>query len=327
MCTAIAVVAISAQPKTSESLPAVNPETIRDLAVRIKTDNVRGAGTDNTVYFDIGPFAWKLNKPHHNDFEKGSEDTYELVHNGRLVDSPEQAVALTTADVLWLRLHKKGIGGVTGTGDGFGGAWHVAAISLIVNGVEAKPIVVNTTLNSRCWYWRLKDPDNSDLKTFARSLRMVQNAELRVIDKVTGVVTTNLFKRRRISGWLWNPTEKECGSDSRNPVPLKLPPVCVTGQVMAHGQSTDGLETIDLTVATIEAADSNANWFPQKVMLTPTEGFLQARYIRVESAHAHGRVSGGNVARICGRLRWDTDHEGWWEIHPRNSDDVQVLSR
>src|SRR5215813_9343141 len=71
------------------------------LAVQITTRKDRGAGTDNAVYFDIGPLSWRLNNPGHNDFEGGRTDEFDI--------SPPHDVLLTTDDILWLRLQKKGL--------------------------------------------------------------------------------------------------------------------------------------------------------------------------------------------------------------------------
>src|SRR5438874_2590308 len=101
------------RPDTSATIGKA--ESIKSLAVRIETANIRGAGTDNAVYFDIGPLAWKLDLPHHNDFERGSNEIYELIRAG--VDlQTNQPVNLKRSDILWRRLQKKGIAGVTGIG-------------------------------------------------------------------------------------------------------------------------------------------------------------------------------------------------------------------
>ena len=293
-----------------------SPAKVTSLKVKIVTRRNRGAGTDNAVYFDIGPLGWKLNTSLHNDFEAGSDYSFPLKF-------PE---GLTTADILWLRFHKKGIAGVTGTKDGFDGAWHPKSITLIVNGAEYKTLPIDQPLNSRCWYWRSQYPDDSDLELFAHSLRMLPNKGLNFLDKTAGILTTNLFKRRGISGWLSNPAERECtGSSHENARYRALQPMCVTGEVIAKARSTDGLETVDLSVAKLESCPTDNRKCLQTVDLDVAHGFELARYLRVENRQAHNRVHLGNIVRICGKVRWDTDKEGWWEVHPRTSQDVQPL--
>lgn len=296
-------------------------EPIRTLAVKITTDRARGAGTDNTVYFDIGPLAWKLDKPSHNDFESGATDTYDLIRDGKIVNMKNAPnVTITRGDILWWRLHKKGIVGVTGFGDGFDGAWHPQFLTLTVNDDKDETIEIKQPLNSLCWYWRSKDPDPFDLHEFAQSLRMIQNNKLKTIDKLSGVVTTNLFKRQGVSGWLRNPISRQCvGNPPTRAGKEPLPPICADGIVRNVASSTDGLETIDLQVTRIAATDKGSAWQPKEVSL---DGFSQPRYLRVENSRAHHRVTRDKPARICGDLLWDTDLEGWWEIHPRSSADL-----
>lgn len=297
--------------RSTTTARSISPTRVKSLKVRIITDQRRGAGTNNAVFFDIGPLAWKLNKRFHNDFETGSDDTYTL----RVPDG------LTTDDILWLRLHKKGMAGVTGTKDGLFGAWHPKSVTLLVNEVEFKTLRPNHSLNSRCWYWRSTTPDHSDLKLFARSLRINPNAKLGAISKVLGVLTTNIFKENGISGWLSNPVEKECTVLSQIHQHDLLSSICVRGEITARASSTDGFETIDMKVNQIESCPQ-IKACSNQVLLDSANGFNLPRYIRIENRHTHKRVRVGVVNRICGSLLWDTDHEGWWEIHPRSEKDL-----
>ena len=45
---------------------------IKRLAVKVTTLDLRGAGTDNAVYFDVGPWSWRLKKRWRNDFDPAS---------------------------------------------------------------------------------------------------------------------------------------------------------------------------------------------------------------------------------------------------------------
>ncbi len=298
-------------------------EQVQSLAVRIETGDTHGAGTDNTVYFDIGPLAWKLDLPHHNDFERGRSDTYELISKSVNLQT-KQTVNLKRSDILWLRLHKKGIAGVTGTGDGFAGAWHPRSLTVIVNGVPQAPMVIDEPLNSKCWFWRDPDPDDFDLDVFAHSLRMCPNRGLNWLDKISGFVTTFAFKERGISGWLRNPRMKECSDKPpRHESASILPPLCVSGEIFATGRSSDGLETIDVKVSRIEDVSCPSTMKPSSISFDAAHDLTEPRFIRVENGFAHNRVKRGQLARICGNVWWDTDREGWWEIHPRSSKDLR----
>lgn len=282
------------------------------LAVEIQTSAERGAGTDNAVYFDIGPLSWRLNNPHRNDFESGHTDEFDL----KLHDKP----AFTTDDILWLRLQKKGLFGFNGTRDGLDGAWHPKQIVLIVNGLRRHPVEIGEPLNSRCWFWRTRetmDPDSlySSASNFARTLRLEPQAELTPGAKFSGFIFTP-FKKIGISGWLTPPETRECvNAKRRKNLPSQPYRVCATGKVMASAKSTDGLATIDLDVSTIEFCSEGRCDNP-----APTD---RKRYLRVEYDHNGNDIPAkGEDVRICGQLRWDTDKEGWWEIHPRNCEDI-----
>lgn len=301
------------------SLPAgptlSDERTIHKLEVRIDTRDNRGGGTDNAVYFDIGPLAWRLDKARHNDFERGRSDTYEL-------KKPE-GVVLRTGDILWLRLQKKGVIGVTGTGDGLDGAWHPESITLIVNGVSWPSVPVDGPLNSRYWFWRKLYDVNpyANPVSFVRSLRFVPNQKLTSFSRFIGFATTPLFKKAGISGWLECPQAKEFSQSLMGNACPKIPhTVCATGIVTRKpASSTDGLATIDLRVEAVEFCDENGTCSGESLAKLDT----RPRYLRVEYKHGKGVVpKDGEHIRICGKLLWDTDKEGWWEIHPRNRGDV-----
>lgn len=295
---------MSPSVRTQESSSA----PINSLKVRIVTHRERGAGTDNTVYFDIGPLAWKLNKRFHNDFESGTDDIYQLtVPDG-----------FTQDDILWLRLHKKGFACFIGTSDGLTGAWHPKSVTLIVNGTETETVQVDDPLNSSCWYWRTSRSNRSGFDLFARSLHMRSNAKLGFFSKLSGFITI-VFKTNGISPWLSDPAIKECQPSDQ---PIVPPLVCATGEVLRKAHSTDGLETIDMNVIKIESCAGDIDNCPEMVLVDAAHGFTLPRYIRVENRHARNLVSVRKVARICGDLRWDTDNEGWWEIHPRDANDL-----
>lgn len=315
----VLVMPLSARPQGDDQKDKETQQNgsspVTRLEVRIVTHREHGAGTDNTVYFDIGPLAWKLNKRFHNDFESGADDTYEL-------SVPND---FTLNEILWLRLHKKGFACFIGTSDGLMGAWHPKSVTLIVNGSEWEPVLVGDPLNSSCWYWRSPRLDRSGLDLFARSLRMRPNAKLGLFSRLSGFITI-VFKKNGISPWLSDPAVKECKRNSQSVQPIVPTLVCATGEVVRKAHSTDGLETMDMKVAMIEACAEDINNCPGVVRIDPAHGFKLPRYLRIENRHAHNRVDVQTVARICGTLRWDTDNEGWWEIHPRNAKDLPPKS-
>lgn len=268
------------------------------LAVRIITSSQFRTGTDNDVYFDIGALGWKLDKSNHDDFESGSDNTYPL--------SLPSNISLTTDDILWLRLQKKGIGGFIGTLDGIDGEWKPQSISLIVNSQEFASVEINTWLNHENPVWKKElivfNPDTVEQR-FVLSLRIIENAIISGFDETVAILTTP-FKLRGISGWL---------SQS-------LPITCATGIVIrSPAISTDGLATIDLKLEQIIIGN-------QLFILGGQHNISHIRFIRVEYKHSGNRIPRNSErVQICGEVKWDTDREGWYEIHPRNSADVIFL--
>jgi hypothetical protein len=286
------------------ALAPCHAPTVNSLTLKITTRDIRGAGTDNAVYFDVGPWSWRLNNAYHNDFEASHTDTFHL-------DVPK---GFAVEDIVWLRLHKKGLFGVTGTRDGLTGAWHPQRIALFVNGVECLSTEVTHPLNSRYWFWTSTDFDPySDATSFARTLRLKPNDKLGWLAKSTGFFTTPLFKKRGISGWLDCPEQKQPTS-IQNPCAFLPEIACATGQLYrGPALSNDGLATIDLTLATLEFCSATSACQSR----AERSEAVHPRYLRVEYRHLKKPIpKKGDHVRICGKLRWDTDREGWWEIHP-----------
>lgn len=84
-------------------------EPIRTLSITIVTSNDWFAGTDNEVWFDIGPMAWKLD----GDFPRGSTRTIQLDVSRPPTDP------LYVDDIVEVRLEKKGIHGWTDAPDSY----------------------------------------------------------------------------------------------------------------------------------------------------------------------------------------------------------------
>jgi hypothetical protein len=275
---------------------------INDLRVRVVTSNDDDAGTDNHVYFDIGPIGWELWKSG-SQFEAGSDETYKLA-------VPD--LSLTTDDIVWLRLHKKGLGDKAGMPDGIGGNWKPQSIHLLVNGKEWVSVKVNKLMTSSANYWQHDlRPTWSSERRFARTTRLRPNLELTYFQETVAALTTPV-KLQGISGWL----DKEFQN------------VCAVGTVIREpGRSTDGLATIDLKLALLDVGG-------RRYRFDQGHGVRGPRYIRVEfiyglpidAAGINKYVpSKGQCVRICGRLKWDTDNEGWYEIHPPGLSDVKVI--
>jgi len=275
---------------------------INDLAVRIETSDIFRAGTDNDVYFDIGPLGWLLDLFGHNNFERGASDIYPLDLHG---------LALSTDEIVWLHLQKKGVGGVTGTSDLPDGGWHPQRIILMVNNAEFARVEIDRWIDedNSSWMHVLRSGE-SPSELFARTLRMLPNNQLSQGDENVAFLSTP-FKIMGISGWLGT----------------GLPTMCATGTVVrTPAESTDGLATIDLALKTVQVGD-------QVFILDGKSGIGLDRFLRIEFKFrapfpiASGQQflpSNGDAVRICGDVQVDSDQEGWYEIHPRGHDDVRI---
>ena len=85
-----------------------NAEPIKSLSITITTSNDWFAGTDNQVWFDIGPMAWQID----GGFSKGSVRTIGPLDINRPATDP-----LYVDDLVEIRLEKKGINGWTDAPD------------------------------------------------------------------------------------------------------------------------------------------------------------------------------------------------------------------
>ncbi len=89
---------------------------VNSLKVQVKTGNVSKAGTDDSIWFDIGKYRWQLNNPNKDDFEKGHTDTFTLTL---------PAGGLQTSDI-WRYLICK-------APDGDNGGWNFGGLKVLVN--------------------------------------------------------------------------------------------------------------------------------------------------------------------------------------------------
>jgi hypothetical protein len=327
----------------SAALTVLASIPIQKLQVRVITSNDWGAGTFDAVYFSIGPsWGWRL-KPPYDDFERGSDKTFDL-------DSPPNAT-LTTEDILYLRLVKEGLGGKFNAPDSPGGAWEPQQVTLYVNGApypNDSCCAVNEWLQQGHATWTHYLGYYTPEELFVRSLRLSPNDPLKSSGEDLGFFTTALGKNQGISGWRWG----------------GVGPSCATGRVIQFATSTDGLATIDLEVQKMEVSSipvtayhtplSSSAQTPgpqgpralstlqrsllggnpqpqfQVFWLDGTHGIPHTRYVRVECPYYQSRCSplpqNNSLVRICGDVCRDMDYETWLEIHPRAPSDYSILA-
>ncbi|MGE0025857.1 MAG: CARDB domain-containing protein [Thermoleophilia bacterium] len=100
---------------------ATAPTPITSILVRIRTGDVRFAGTDDDVFLRVGATRYPLDKRIYDDFERGDDDTYS-------VPIDDDLGALDFSDVTTLAIEKGR--------DGAAGGWRLGAASVSINGVR-----------------------------------------------------------------------------------------------------------------------------------------------------------------------------------------------
>ena len=93
---------------------------LTSIRVRIRTGDVRFAGTDDDVYLRISDTRrFALDKRLYDDFERGDNDTYSVPIDGAVEDG------LTTGNIRFLQIEK--------SRDGVAGGWRLGGASIWVN--------------------------------------------------------------------------------------------------------------------------------------------------------------------------------------------------
>ncbi len=122
-------------------------ETIR---VRIRTGNVRLAGTNDNVYLRINDTQrFQLDKRLYDDFERGDDDTYSLPIDAAIKQG------LRVGDIKYLQIEK--------SRDGVAGGWRLGGATVWVN---ERQVATNTAINrwlengTRTWRFPVFTPES-----------------------------------------------------------------------------------------------------------------------------------------------------------------------
>ena len=295
---------------------------IKELRVRIVTQDFPNAGFPvslplvpaGQVWVDLGPQAWQLrtSSNHVGDpFKRGASDEFVLC------GPPAGCNGYTTADLLEIRLEKKGLGGFTGAEDGPDGGWMPKEVTLFVDGkVYAGPIRVlpnHEQLDKSRPAWRhLLKPGADAVVRFMWGLRAVPNSRPSThLDEIISGATT-LAKQAGISGWQPGPIPND-----------EALTATVEGELYAKpSPGTDGFVSLDLKLSRVIMNGI------ETTIDSPT-GIPHARYIRIEYLHGGDtRYQGWTVGtkfRVTGPVKWDTDRDGFYELHPTRADEITVM--
>jgi len=212
------------------------------------------------------------------------------------------------------------------------GQWKAQHVTVIVDGQEKYSYPIGDTLRHNHYAWIRLIGNMSAAERFARGLRIEppkagateqQDVWLEIEQKPWDFfqhpdLLTTISKNVDISGW------------ERYPVNAPHVPVGtarVIGKLIREpSQGTDANVSLDLEV---EGVESEGRQF----VLIDRQIISQARYIRIEYQFGTDRRfqnegwHAGDEFDVRGEVRWDTDHSGFFEIHPQHSSDVTRLKR
>lgn len=270
-------------------------DKIKSLGVTIKTRNVDGAGTDDAVYVDVGFKAWNVGGSDLKKFEKNSSDNFDL--------PLPSGTTFTLDDLIYVRLEKKGVGGFTGALDGPGGAWQPESVTIYTDlgALAVAPVPAGLALDHNTPAWLYTFGPLTPHRKLAMGLRVERDfSRITSLGSAIAFLTTE-FKKAGVSGWQNGPIKGDPPVDAK-----------VVGRLVASASSSnDGYTSMDLRVEKIcthgVCSDTNSG-----------AGLPHDRYMRVEYKHAAPYAAPVEGARIqvTGRIQWDTDERGFYEIHP-----------
>lgn len=307
-----------AYPQSCEPIPPLYSEPsepIRSITVVIKTRDAADAATCNTIWLDVGFAAWKL-EGGRGGF--GRNESYQA-------ELPLPGGRYTTDDILELRFEKKGLFDLTGGLDL--GGWRPETFTLYVNGHQFSeqvtvPESVKLDQNAPSWrhLWspRLVAEERSDRgaqERLVRGLRSDQPEASNFCVELSTTFTTP-WKAKGVSGWKSGPILDDPMLYAGVVGVLRTPP----------SPGTDNFVSLDLQV---ERLGIGGKWYCFDAQPNaPKRRFIRVEYFRFLGGRADDRYFDWRVGDrffIQGTVRWDTDHEGFYEIHPLRSEDVLRL--
>ena len=191
------------------------------------------------------------------------------------------------------------------------GQWKVQHVTLVVNGHDFANFDVGETLKQRHAEWSRQIGATIPEEHFVYGLRVNVNKPSTVADERLARVST-IFKLSDISGWKPGPvgSARAVGVLKNQPSP-----------------GDDGYVSLDLQLERVEVNN-------QAFVLDSNSGIGYNRFIRVEykNRQANGtqdtRYKGWNVGTrlvVEAPVFWDTDRNGFYELHPDNPAQVNTL--
>lgn len=286
---------------------SLSDSLIRSMALIVVTPDDQFGNVTDDVWFDVGPHAWKINQ---HVLSRNTSTTIVLaVPKG-----------MRMSDLTEIRVEKKGINGWTGAPEGFvsghpswSNRWHPKTLTLFINGSPWRTVEFpqNVVLDRNTPSWRIWLVPLTKEQMFAYNLRDTINPITGHAGELISRFTT-YFKALQISGWQPGPLRTD----------QEFPAARVIGTI-EHPPSpgTDGFVSLDVRLQRVELAGST-------FIVDGTGVVPRQRFIRVEYCHhLNPWPAIWQRVQIDGRVRWDTDQNGFFEIHPRGPQDVLILDK
>jgi hypothetical protein len=192
------------------------------------------------------------------------------------------------------------------------GQWKITHVALIANGHELGSFDINETLKQRHSEWSAPLRSLSVAEQFANGLRVNLNKASTESDENIARVST-VFKISDISGWKTKDVRyaHAIGVLKNAPSP-----------------GTDDFVSLDLQLERIEAMNTGFDLDEKHDIKHPR--FIRVEYKnRDESGHVDTRYSGWPVGTrlvVDAPVLWDTDRNGFYELHPDQASQVSPLA-
>jgi hypothetical protein len=324
------------------STPSGEPITRLDVEVKTRDEAHATIGNQpvpdgkfpsNHVWLDLGFKSWDLTATPtsggQTPFKKrGGTDRWE-----NLLLPPGEV--FTTDDLFEIRIEKKGLGNWTHAEDGIDGGWMPEEVSLFVNGkkyIATLPILPQGEQLDKdrpAWRHLFKPLSTEDRFLWGLRVEPMAGGSSRLDELISGVTT--IAKQYHISGWQDGPIRQYRQNDQ-----LTTDDAVKQDQQISHASlvgtlinppspGTDGYVSLDLNLEGIKIYYSGGEI--KEYQVNAAAGVPHHRYIRVEylrikqgepddDRYKSENWKVGDRFYAEGKIQWDTDRGGFYEIHP-----------
>ena len=192
--------------------------------------------------------------------------------------------------------------------------WKLERIVVLINGKEFRSYPVNHRFKQGKSSWTVTTENNMpDEYRFLNELRVNKNTGGNSSDGISAAFTSPLFKEREISGW--------------DDDPLGYGTIIGT-LVNEPNRGYDGFVSLDMLIDTMYLNN-------KKFILDGKHGishqrFIRCEYLRVKADNSvdnsFNDLKVGQHLKISGEIQRDLDRQTYFELHPINASEVQIIT-